>query len=330
MKLFKSPRARNAEKYPFVRDTSAMPSADKSTYETNEWITAIAEGPVNGFHFRPERKTHAGVVVTYGGSEGSPNYERARQLAEHGYETLAVFLFGQPGLPPTMADVPLEGFEGVRGFVDKQCGGGPVTVIGTSKGAEFALLLAARAFAVDNVVAFAPGHYSYAGLDFTGRYEKPSFTFKGGAVPFASLRRVPVTTAAPMFWKLATGAPVSHRASYEGAAANAPEDARIDLSTFAGKVLLFAGEEDRMWQADTSARELAKQGEHVEAHVYPGAGHVFFNDAESLTDGWQIMLGGTAEGNRAAAEDSDRILMERLAQWHPAVEVPPAPSVPPA
>ena len=33
-------------------------------------------------------------------------------------------------------------------------------------------------------------------------------------------------------------------------------------------------------------------------------------------DAGQIMLGGTAEGNRAAHEASEKILLERLAEWH--------------
>ena len=71
-----------------------------------------------------------------------------------------------------------------------------------------------------------------------------------------------------------------------------------------------------MWQAEIAARALAEQGENIEAHVYPDAGHAFFPNADEVANGWQIMLGGTVDGNRAAHDDAEKILREQLAQWH--------------
>ena len=119
-----------------------------------------------------------------------------------------------------------------------------------------------------------------------------------------------------MMWDMATGYPVSYRATYEAAAANAGGDARIELGDFGGNVLLFGGEDDQMWQSADAARALAEQGGNIEAHVSPDAGHAFFPKADEVPNGWQIMLGGTVEGNRAAHDDAEKILRERLAQWH--------------
>ena len=119
-------------------------------------------------------------------------------------------------------------------------------------------------------------------------------------------------------WDMATKYPVSYRSTYESAAENSDDSARINLGNFDGNVLLFGGEDDQMWQSDVAARALAEQGGNIEAHVYPRAGHIFayFPNSEEMPNGWQIMFGGTAEGNRAAHEDTERILRERLAQWH--------------
>lgn len=310
-------RAYNGNKYPITQSMTEAMSSDKSTYETSEHITAIEGDYLNGFHFRPADKKHSGVVVIYGGSEGSPDYSRAKQLFDAGYEVLSLFFFGQDNQKPTLANVPLEQFDEVTVYIaDHVEDASPVSVIGTSKGAEFAALLAAHGYPVDNVVAYAPGHYSYSGLDFTSGEDFPSFTDKGESVGYASFRKASISSGAKMLWDMATNYPVSYRATYESAAANASDGARIDLSDFDGNVLLFAGDADQMWQAGIAARALAEQGDNIEAHVYPDAGHVFFPDAEKLPNGWQIMLGGTAEGNRAAHEASEKILLERLAEWH--------------
>lgn len=318
-------RAYNGQKYPITQSAGEGMSADKSSYETSDRVTAIEGEYLNGFHFRPEEKKHRGVIVVYGGSEGSPDYSRAEQLADDGYEVLSLFFFGQPNQKPTLANVPLEQFDEVTDYIDKNIedaseeGGddaGPVTVIGTSKGAEFAELLAARGYPVDNLVAFAPAHYSYSGLDFASGQELPSFTDRGETVGYASFRDSSISAGAKMLWDMSTSYPVSYRATYEGAAGNAADDARIDLGDFGGNVLLFGGEDDQMWQAEIAARALAEQGGNVEAHVYPDAGHAFFPNANEVPNGWQIMLGGTVEGNRTAHDDADKILRERLAQWH--------------
>lgn len=310
-------RAYNGKKYPITQSAGDNMSADKSSYETSERVTAIDGDYLNGFHFRPEEKKHRGVVVVYGGSEGSPDYDRAEQLASDGYEVLSLFFFGQPNQKPTLANVPLEQFDEVTDYIKENTeGAGPVTVIGTSKGAEFAELLAARGYPMDNLVAFAPAHYSYSGLDFARGQELPSFTDRGETVGYASFRESSISAGAKMMWDMATSYPVSYRATYEAAAANAGDDARIELSDFGGNALLFGGEADQMWQAEIAARALAEQGENIEAHVYPDAGHAFFPNAGDVPNGWQIMLGGTVDGNRAAHEDSEKILRERLAQWH--------------
>ena len=91
-----------------------------------------------------------------------------------------------------------------------------MTVVGTSKGAEFASLLAANGFAVDNLVAFVPAHYSYSGLDFSTGKDLPSFSLRGEAVPFASFRQSGVLTGLKMLGRMITAYPVSYRPTYEG------------------------------------------------------------------------------------------------------------------
>lgn len=45
-------------------------------------VTYVDEGRMQGFRFVPKKKSHKGLVICYGGSEGSPNFESAKRLAE--------------------------------------------------------------------------------------------------------------------------------------------------------------------------------------------------------------------------------------------------------
>ena len=112
--------------------------------------------------------------------------------------------------------------------------------------------------------------------------------------------------------------PVSYRGTYEQALADAPdrEAARIKIEEFSGRGLLFAGDQDAMWQGEVAVRELSERNKNLEGVVYPNAGHVFTEDITKLGNSWKTMLGGTVDGNREAELQSQTLLKERLAAWH--------------
>nr|WP_120490977.1 alpha/beta hydrolase [Corynebacterium lactis] len=286
---------------------------DKSIYATNEQIRPIEGHYANGFHFVPEQKRHEGAVVVFGGSEGSPDYERARQLFDAGYEVFALFFFGQPNQQKELVDVPLEFFDEVRGMLPD----GPVTVIGSSKGAELAANLAVHRRGVDHLVLFTPAEYTYQGLSFSGG-PSSSFTLDGQPLPFLQFQDPAPAAAGTMFLNMALGLPISYRAVYASMPQHASntEDARIKIENFHGDGLLFAGDQDAMWPGDVAAKNLAERNPRLEARIFPQAGHLFSEDITKLGPSWETMLGGTVEGNRAAKTESDRILLEKLAQWH--------------
>lgn len=308
-------RWHNGDAYTVMQQSPSM--GPGARYETSDSVQAVEGDYLRGFRFSPEERTHPGTIVVYGGSEGSPNYEQAKLVSERGYEVLALYFWGQEGQAPTLANVPLEQFDEVesyvKGAIDQPT---PITVIGTSKGAEFSAELAAHGFAIDNLVAFAPADRSYFGLDYTTQDELPSFTYRGEAVPFASYRDGDAGATAKLMWDMATGYPPSYRATYESAAEGSGDEGRIDLSGFGGNALFFAGGEDAMWQSDVAAEALAVQSERFEARVYPDAGHIFSEHLDELGSGWEIMFGGTAEGGAAAYESSTEILFDRLSRWH--------------
>lgn len=310
--------ARVVNHFRFPEPAVAYPEAmNASAYPTELpgiAVTPIADGPVRGFHLRPGEIRHEGVVLTWGGSEGGPDFEHAELLAREGHEVLSLFYFGQPDQPATLDRVPVENASLAIDWAEANAAStDPVTVVGTSKGAELAALLTSYEPRVDNLVLFAPMDHVMQGMD--QRDVVSSWTFQGQEVPYVAYSDAP--DRGPMLRVAAStllGAPVHLRPVFEGAiAAQENTDARIDLAALPGELLVFAGGDDQLWPADAAAdRIAAARPERTEVHVYDSAGHVF-NVPGTHVDG--MRSGGSAEANTAAQADSDRILAERLAAW---------------
>ncbi|BEL04931.1 acyl-CoA thioesterase/bile acid-CoA:amino acid N-acyltransferase family protein [Actinoplanes sichuanensis] len=120
-------------------------------------------------------------VLIFGGSEGgSSQLWEAAQLASHGHPAMALAYFDAPGLPATLDRVPLEYFAAALRHLAAQSGGGPVTVIGYSRGSEAALLVGQHfPDLVRGVVVYAPSDVVHAGYPYDDR---PAWTFRGEPV----------------------------------------------------------------------------------------------------------------------------------------------------
>lgn len=295
--------------YPDPGNASAYP-----TQVPGVRVESIADGPVRGFHLRPDEIEHRGVVLVWGGSEGGPDFAHAELLAREGHEVLSLFYFGQPDQPEVLNRVPVETASLAIDWAEANADASdPVTLVGTSKGAELAALLPTYEDRVDNVVLFAPVDHVAQGLD--QRDTASSWTHQGVEIPYAGyadsrdIGPLISMTAAMVF-----GYPMHLRPIYEAMLSGQEvDDKRIDLTRVPGEVLIFAGGDDQMWPADSSARRFAEsRPDRTEVHIYPDAGHVF--DVPGAYAG-AMRMGGSAEANAAARADSDRILVDRLADW---------------
>ena len=287
---------------------------DSSVVAARGGVTPVSGTYMRGFYYPAHGAAHPGTVVVFKGSDGSNNDELARQVRDQGYNVLGLYFFGQPGQQQYLANVPLEFFDEVLAWInDHGDVQEPITVMGVSKGAELVANLAIRYPEIDNIVVFTPSAYTYQGLGDYRNGGSSSFTWKGEPVPYVPLR-MPLRTTIRSILAL----PVSYRETYELSLAEAPdrEAARIKIEEFAGRGLLFAGDQDAMWQGEAAVRELSERNKNLEGVVYPNAGHVFTEDATKLGNSWKTMLGGTVEGNREAELQSQALLKERLAAWH--------------
>lgn len=148
-------------------------------------LRPAADGVYGSLYLPADTSVRRPALVVFGGSEGGLSTgPAAALLAAHGYPALALAYFGEPGLPATLRDVPLEYFAKAVALLRAQPGVDPdhVLVHGTSRGGEAALLVGATYPAlVDGVVAGVPGD-RVEGTPFSA-VVSAAWTVRGRPVP---------------------------------------------------------------------------------------------------------------------------------------------------
>lgn len=244
---------------------------------------------IDGVRFTPPAGSRTGVLVL-AGSSGRIDRERARVLAERGAITESVRWFGGPGQQPGPWEVPLELFldrlAGLADIADR------VVVVGTSFGAEAALLTGSLSPHVDAVVAFAPSDVVWAGVRDDERLTS-HWTLNGKPVPF-----VPFLDD----WE-PTDEPPAFRPLYEASRERFATDvqrARIPVEGIK-QLVLVAGGDDRVWPSVEQAEAIASTRT---AHDLPTtligdaeAGHRTVLPGEPVVEGGMHMARG---GNSVA------------------------------
>lgn len=242
------------------------------------------------------------AVLLLGGSEGGLGGAVdgwAQELHREGFAVLVLSYYRLPGQPERFELVPLETFYrgldwlAARADVDAE----RIGVMGASKGAEAALLVASRRRDVRAVVAAMPSHVVWNGFDWAMSIVTTSSWSEGG-------RPVPYLPITDVSW---TGD------VYTGALSAVPQhpDAVIPVERIAGPVLLVCGENDRLWPSCPMARAVVERRSttgraDTTLLAYADAGHLGFGmpvppEAEGRSA--LSMLGGSVEGNASARAD---------------------------
>lgn len=310
----------NTESYESELITQYVNPTDLSLYQTTIPDLAIkhVEGNyLNGFHIKPNIVNYEGVIVTFGGSEGSPAYEQAVALAQEGYQVLSLFFFGMPNQVATLREVPVDYYEEIERYIRQELViEGLITLIGTSKGAEYSLLLSTFYDSIDNVVLFAPSSRIFAGLDFS----KPgsSWTFQEQSIDYLDFQQANFNVL-DYIYRVVTKKPISYLKTYESLLLQ--EGGKIPVQNSRAKILAFAGGDDQMWPASQMIEEIVQvRPDNTEIQVYPEAGHIFSSHGVEDAGGIYMAMGGNEQANKLAYEDSWRILLNHLASWHLSIE----------
>jgi hypothetical protein len=228
---------------------------------------------------------------------------------------MSIRLFGDSDQPPGICEVPLETFapalDRLAGLADH------LAVVGTSKGAEAALVLAARDNRIRSVAAFSPTSVVWAnvgpGHDGAVRPCRSGWSAAGQPLPF-----VPYDDT----WQSANeGTAPSYRGLYEQSLntfANQVTAATIPVETIEGRVLVTGGGDDQVWPSDYFAAEIAQRraahGRDTTLITSPTAGHRVNLPGESTPgrSGLRMARGGSPDADTTMGQQIWPVLLDLL------------------
>lgn len=268
-----------------------------------------------GSYFAPSREGTYPAVLALGGSDGGTPQYFADLLVPEGFACLSLAYWATPETQPWFTEIPLERIErGLRWLVNRpeaKTLGGRVALVGVSKGAELALLVAASfPELVGSVVAYTPSSVIWQGFDLTlpAGETRSSWSFRGKALPYVSipLGTEPAQSSKGISWLPMTEAGLSH--DPEGVHA-----ATIEVEKCTGPVLLVSGGDDRVWPAARMCEMLTDRmasygkSDRITHLHYPKAGHMlfpYFRPADTLVPEMLTDFGGSPEEDAAAHVDA--------------------------
>ena len=133
------------------------------------------------------------LLVGLGGGEGGNAWASARwkpqreRFLDQGYALLALGYFGTPNSPEKLDRISLDGVHAaiLKAAQDPRVDGRCIAIVGGSRGAELALLLASQYPDIKAVVAIVPGSAVFPAL--TDAMTTPGFSLNDRSLPFVPM-----------------------------------------------------------------------------------------------------------------------------------------------
>lgn len=216
------------------------------------------------------------LLVGLGGGEGGNAWASDRwkpqreRFLDQGYALLALGYFGTPNSPEKLDRISLDGVHAaiVKAAQDPRVDGRCIAIVGGSRGAELALLLASHYPDINAVVAIVPGSAVFPAL--TDAMTTPGFSFHDQSLPFV-----------PMTWGATPDLLVGNlRGAFETIMRDeaAMQRAAIAVEKIDGPVLFVSASKDEMWpskeMADAMMGRLKANGFRYPAeHLVVQGGH---------------------------------------------------------
>lgn len=248
------------------------------------------------------------AVLLLGGSEGGLGggaKQMALSLQEEGFNVLHLAYFGATDQPDALERIPLELFDQALEWLKQQPRVDPerLAVVGASKGAEAALLVASRRSDLSAVVAGMPTSVAWNGINWASNGQSPysSWTVSGEEVP-----TMPFSD-----WTATDGIISVYRAIEDPAQRANADRAAIPIERASARIMLVCGEAETMWPACPMSRMLLARsaelsGPAITVLSYQDAGHFVFGPPLTPGDVFYDRLdtfGGSVEGNAIARAD---------------------------
>jgi uncharacterized protein len=270
----------------------------------NDW-GAIIHYPISNLAQLP-------VIITIGGAEGGLSFveEEANMMAREGFIVMrfGYFKFSKETLKQTLSEIRVEKVFEAIDYIKKSplVDSTKIALLGISKGAELALVVASKSNSVKAVVAHLPSHVVWYGLGKWKGLNKSSWTYEGQPLPF-------VPYAKPQ-----SGWFTKRIAEFYEAGLEKHSDkispSIIKVENISGPILMTSGGKDGIWPSYLMANEIearlkSKNFAFEVKHLYfPEAGHAIFgvlpnpNDKKAMKD--LAAGGGSPEANFNARRET--------------------------
>lgn len=279
------------------------------------------EGFQGNYFAKPDIHNKVAVVLLGGGQWG--DYWGA-QVAQKDFVGFSLPYIGREGLPELPEEIDLVYFELAINWLRNQpeVNPGKIIVMGASRNAELALVVASRfPKLVHGVIAYSPSSVAWSNtvLPYNSDEIKASWTYNGEAVPYIPMKKITgnntnkIETLA--YWKAGL------------AKTEFATKATIEVEDINGPVLLFSGKDDKVWPSAMMADSIAKRLQEHEFKYdfqnvqYENAGHLISSNPESRSEIrtgemtinnkiYQFEYGGTDQGDYAARQAAKTAVFE--------------------
>ena len=280
----------------------------------------------NGFqadYFVKENTNSKTAVILIGGGQWG-NYW-AQQFAIKDMVGLSISYTGKKGLPRLPEEIELEYFENAINWLIKQPEVDPnkIVVMGASRNAELALLIASTFESISGAVAYAPSSVSWSNtvLPYNSNKLKSSWKYKGIDIPYVPMNKIKGNDSNKIkmleYWKSGL------------TKTNFITQAAIKVEKINGPIILFSGNDDKVWPSSLMADMIEKRlGNNSFKYAfqnikYNNAGHLISNNPDDNSsyrigkiniDGkdYEYEFGGNNDGDFKAKQDAKMKLMEFL------------------
>lgn len=262
------------------------------------------------------------AIILIGGGQWGDYW--AQEFANKEIVGLSIPYTGREGLPKLPEEIDLEYFEKAISWLSKQPQVDPtkIVVMGASRNAELALIIAATfPEMIGGVVAYAPSSVSWSNtvLPYNSNDLKASWKYKGMDIPYIPMEKLSGNNSNK----------IKMLAYWESGLSKTElvNKAIIKVEQIKGPVLLFSGNDDKVWPSSQMADMIERRLENNSLQYsfqnikYEDAGHFIStnpDDNSSYRKGkikikgkeYEYEFGGTDEGDYTAKQDAKIKLMK--------------------
>lgn len=283
----------------------------------------VREKDLVGTYYTPAGGTFRTALLLIGGLDGLEMETEAALLASHGYAVFTLKYFGEEKeLPDYVGYIPIEYFKKGIDWLLNKTGRNKIGLVGRSKGAEVALMVASmfpEHFGV--VVSNMPSSIALFGIKSLNSLPfPPAWTYKGKSIPHLQMRATWYEWL-DMKVKLMTGQRFTFADYYLKEIQNNQESfkqAVIRVEKIQCPIFIISAADDHIWPTSFYCDEITKRlKEHNFKYAYEhldckNAGHYVCNPnwPAGLSNYWKTpgfklagIAGGDAKHNAHAARD---------------------------